>query len=104
MPFRKCVLVTDDPDDHLAFSDAVAENHPSAVVLVILDSQKALQLLQEKDLLPEYLFLDISMHGIRINSFLAALRSDEQLKKITTVIYGEESGLSYVDKANELLY
>ena len=104
MPLKKCVLVTDDPDDHQAFTDVVAENHPAMVVIVVMDNQKALELLREKNLLPEYLFLDISMHGIRINSFLTTLKNDEELKKIPIVIYGDESRLSYVDKSADILY
>lgn len=94
---KKCLLVTDDPDDHVAFTDAVSEITANAVVLAILDSQKALSLLIEKTLLPDYIFLDLSMHAVNADFFLNSLREDEALSKIPTVLYGDRKAYDAAD-------
>jgi CheY-like chemotaxis protein len=89
MTLKTCLLITDDPDDHQAFSEAVSELSEDTVVLIVLDSQKALDLLKSKTHLPDYIFLDLSMHGVRINSFSNILRGDADLHGIPTITYGE---------------
>ncbi len=110
MALQKCLLVTDDPDDHQAFTDALTEISDNAVVVVILDSHKALSLLLDKSFLPDYIFIDLSMAGIRINTFLKTLKHENDLKGIPTVLYGdnetfidtgEYGALHYFDKAYE---
>jgi CheY-like chemotaxis protein len=104
MNLRTLLLVTDDPDDHQAFSEALSEISSKTVVLIILDSEKALRLLQEKKYIPDYLVLDLSMNGIRINSFLKAIRRDEELRSLPAVIYGDVNGLAAIDDVNGLLF
>jgi CheY-like chemotaxis protein len=103
MALQKCLLVTDDPDDHQAFTDALNEISDNAVVVVILDSLKALTLLLEKSFLPDYIFVDLSMNGIRINSFLKRLRQEERLKKIPIVLYGDKGNYAATEEY-ELLF
>jgi CheY-like chemotaxis protein len=93
MTLKTCLLVTDDADDHQAFTEAFSEISENTIVLIVLDSQKALELLKAKLHSPDYLFLDLSMQGIRINSFLKTIRTDTALNGIPTVVYGEESNL-----------
>jgi CheY-like chemotaxis protein len=61
MTLRTCLLVTDDPDDHQAISEALSQISEKTIVLNILDSQKALTLLKESTYRPDYIFLDLSM-------------------------------------------
>lgn len=104
MALKKCLLVTDDPDDHIAFTDAITEHTRNAVVLVILDSQKALEFLIEKSLHPDYIFLDLSMHGIRINSFIKTLRADKAFAGIPTVLYGSQANFAGVDDTSDVIF
>jgi CheY-like chemotaxis protein len=104
MTVKTCLLVTDDPDDHQAFSEAFSEISETAVVLIVLDSQKALGLLKNRRHKPDYIFMDLSMHGIRINTFLNSLRGDQELKPIPTVVYGNEVDLSKIDQINDFIY
>ena len=69
MTLKTCLLVTDDADDHQAFTEAFNEISANTVVLIVLDSQKALELLKAKVHSPDYLFLDLSFqlfHQFRI--------------------------------------
>jgi CheY-like chemotaxis protein len=104
MALQKCLLVTDDPDDHQAFTDALTEISDNAVVVVILDSHKALNLILEKAFLPDYIFVDLSMTGIRINTFLKRLKQDQALSKIPIVLYGDQQNYVGVEEYESLLF
>jgi CheY-like chemotaxis protein len=96
MLLKTCLLVTDDPDDHQAFSEALAEISDNAVLIVILDSKKASLLLREKKHIPDYIFVDLSMHGIHINEFMNGVRTDRELSDIPFILYGEEEELQKI--------
>ena len=104
MSVKTCLLVTDDPDDHHTFSEALAEISENAIVLNVLDSEKALKLLKAKKHSPDYMFLDLSMNGIRINSFLKTIRTDEDLKHLPTVVYGEQSALDQIGHYDNIVF
>ena len=104
MTLKTCLLVTDDPDDHQAFSEAISEIAEEAIVLVVLDSQKALELLKSKTHLPHYIFLDLSMYGIRINSILSILREDPHLHAIQAIVYGEAQNFDRIENRKELTF
>jgi len=104
MALKTCLLVTDDPDDHQAFSEALAEVSEKAIVLIILDSQKALSLLKAKTHTPDYIFLDLSMQGIRINPFLQEIRGDYDLRPIPTVVYGDIASLYTIESVEGVTF
>lgn len=104
MTVKTCLLVTDDPDDHHAFSEAFSEISENAVVLIVLDSQKALTLLKGRRHTPDYVFLDLSMHGIRVNTFLNAMRGNTELTETPTVVYGNEGDLDKIDRRDGLMF
>lgn len=104
MTVKTCLLVTDDPDDHHAFSEAFSEISDDAVVLIVLDSQKALTLMKGRRHTPNYVFLDLSMHGIRVNTFLSAIRGSAELREMPTVVYGNEGDLEKIDQRDGLMF
>ena len=104
MTVKTCLLVTDDPDDHQAFSEALAEISDDAIVLNVLDSQKALKFLSTKRYAPDYIFLDLSMNGIRVNAFLNSIRADQQLVQIPTVLYGDRTTLDAIGRYDDVMF
>src|SRR5688572_13025727 len=104
MALKKCLLVTEDPDDHQAFTDATRENVRNAVVLVILDSEKALHLLLEKSLIPDAVFIDLFMNDIKINTFLTTFRADPVLRKTPIIIYGDEEQFVNIHDSRDLIF
>lgn len=98
------LLVTDDPDDHQAFTEALSEVSVNTIVLIVLDSEKALRLLEDKKHMPDYIFLDLSMHGIRINSFLKVINSNTELSAVPTVVYGEEDDFAKIANSENLTF
>jgi CheY-like chemotaxis protein len=99
-----CLLVTDDPDDHQAFSEALSEISADAIVLIILDSQKAIQLFKAYAHRFDYIFLDLSMNGIRINSFLKGIAGNPDLKSVRILVYGEEGSFARIDSNEKLVF
>ena len=53
--------VDDDHEDREFFCDALREIDPSVVCLIAASGMEALALLQDRDALPDYIFLDINM-------------------------------------------
>jgi CheY-like chemotaxis protein len=104
MTLKTCLLVTDDADDHQAFSEALNEISEMTIVLIVLDSHKALELIKTKKHRPDYIFLDLSMNGIRINSFLKTIRSDVDLTSVPAVVYGDESTLEGLEQFKGLTF
>lgn len=105
MTVKTCLLITDDPDDHQAFSEAFAEVSENTVVLIVLDSQKALEMLRARKHLPDFIFLDISMHGIRINTFLKYIKVEGgNLKQIPIVVYGDVSEFYKLEYSSEVTF
>lgn len=104
MTVKTCLLVTDDPDDHQAFSEALSEISDDAIVLNILDSQKALIFLASKKYSPDYIFLDLSMNGIRVNAFLDAMRSQQGLNRIPTVLYGDRTTFDNIGRYDDVMF
>lgn len=101
---KTCLLVTDDPDDHQAFSEALSRISERTIVLIVLDSEKAMDLLTSKRHAPDYIFLDLSMHGIRINTFLKTLKSEPDLQSIPTVVYGDIISYNRIEDRTDLTF
>ena len=104
MTLRTCLSITDDPDDHHAISEAISQISEHTVVLNILDSQKALLLLKESSYQPDYVFLDLSMHGLRINSLLNTLKDEDGFFKRPPIIYGDRSAFDQIENNQNLIF
>jgi CheY-like chemotaxis protein len=104
MSVRTCLLVTDDPDDHQAFSEALSEFSSKTVVVIVLDSDKALDLMKSKRHIPDYIFVDLSMQGIRMESFLEARKKDADIHSVPTVVYGAKSTFDRMEDTEGLIF
>lgn len=102
---KTCLLITDDPDDHQAFSEAFAEVSEETIVLIVLDSQKALEMLRAKKHSPDFIFLDLSMHGIRINTFLKFIKVESVgLRQVPIVVYGDVTEFYKLEYFSEVTF
>jgi CheY-like chemotaxis protein len=102
MNVKTCLLVTDDPDDHQSFSEALSEISANTILIVILDSEKATMLLESKKLIPDYIFVDLSMHGIHIREFMEAVKRDGSLRTIPAILYGDEDELNKIQQVDSV--
>jgi CheY-like chemotaxis protein len=104
MTVKTCLLVSDDPDDHQSFSEVSSEISAGAVVLIILDSQKAIHFVKTTTQRLDCIFLDLSMQGIRVNSFLKIVREDPELRSSKIIVYGEEPDFIKIGDPKGLIF
>ena len=91
MVLRTCLLVSDDPDDHIMFTEVLYEISSDIVLMAVLDRVKALQLLSSGRHLPDYLIMDLSNSEFNIERFFTALENQPGLDRIPLIVYGEFS-------------
>lgn len=104
MAIQICLLVSDDLDDHQAISEALSEISANTILLNIIDSQKAVLLLQHAEHQPNRLILDLSMHGIKINSILKAIGNAHSKVKRPIILYGTRESFSTIQSDDDLLF
>ena len=95
MIVRTCLLISDDPDDHIEFSEALYEVSEDAVLIAVSDVQKAIDLLKHKKCIPEFIFLYLDIPAFEPDIFFEALQEDESLNKIKVIAYGNQSRVTY---------
>lgn len=91
MTLRTCLLVTDDPDDQSEFSEALYEVSADAILLSVVHSKKAMELLQSETHIPNYIFLDLSMLDLDPGAFIIEINQKKELREIPLIVYGEHS-------------
>ena len=83
---KTILLIDDDPDDQLIFTDALSEINNEVNCFVASNGQDALVCLQQ---IPEPLliFLDLNMPVMNGFEFLTRIKQSHQHKEIPVVIY-----------------
>jgi hypothetical protein len=94
MSLKTCLLITDDPDDHHAFTEAIGKIYPSAVVLIVIDPAKALKLLMESYSLTDYLIIDLDTNGLEIKPFLDHIKNVMAVQHLPKCFYGEQETIN----------
>ena len=89
-----CLLVTNDPDDFLEFSEALNEISKDAILVAVADTARAITLLVDKLQTPDFIFLNLSMYGGRPESFLKQVKENKKLSKVCVVGYGDSVSLN----------
>src|SRR5687767_1861065 len=105
--YKNILLVEDDADDRLFFSEALEAVLPSATCSIANNGQHALDLLDTFPL-PDIIFLDTSLPIMNGIEFLRRIKSDDFYKDIPVVILAssrfnvegwyEEGALLYIIK------
>jgi CheY-like chemotaxis protein len=84
----KFLLIDDDEEDHEIFRDALADIDPMIVCITATSCEEALSYLKEHPgNLPNYIFLDLNMPGMKGKQCLEVLKRDEDLKHLPVIIY-----------------
>lgn len=98
---RHILLADDDKDDQLLFKESLEELTLSTHVEIVQNGEQLMQLLNdEKEQLPDILFLDLNMP--RKNGFicLSEIKRTERLKRLPVIIFTT----SYEPEIVNLLY
>ena len=89
MTLKTFLLISDDPDDHFEFSEALHEAAPDCVLVSVFDSQKVPDIIASKRVQPDVIFLDLSMtHSNQTE--LEVLIEQDGYAHITFIPYGGE--------------
>ena len=89
MIVRTCLLISDDPDDHAEFSEALYEISDDIILMTVSDVKKAIDLLLYKKCFPEYVFFNVGMSDFTPDEFVSAIHADTSLANISVIAYGE---------------
>jgi hypothetical protein len=99
MIVKTCLLISDDPDDHIEFSEALYDISDEIVVMTVLDFRKAIDLLITKKCVPEFVVLNLAVSDFAADNFFAVLRNDPWLKNVKVIAYGDGVELKRDDSA-----
>src|ERR1700722_13163461 len=100
---QRIYLIDDDIDDVELFRDALEEVAPLITFQFASGGHKAVRnLTEQKNDLPDLVFLDISMPVFNGLQCLASFKKDEQLKHLPVIMYSTTSQESEIRKACEL--
>ena len=91
MSVRTCLLVSDDPDDHIEFTEALYGISDDVIVLIVPDPKRAADLVLSKRHIPDYLIVDLAMNGFSHDDFFATLHRDPDFGKIFIIGYGDDA-------------
>src|SRR5688572_12686059 len=91
MTIRTCLLVSDDPDDHVEITEALYEVADDVVVFVVSDAHRAASLVLSKRHIPDYLIIDLGVNGFTHDDFFSSLETDPHYKSMFILAYGDIS-------------
>jgi CheY-like chemotaxis protein len=79
--------VDDDPDDSALFCEAVKEAAPSYTCLVADSAASALEILSDRQKIPDYIFLDMNMPKMNGLECLKLIKNNHALNHIKVIMY-----------------
>ena len=81
-----CLLIDDDIDDQEIFCTVVDAIAPSWTCVTALNGQKALGMLQSKEVTPDIIFLDLNMPLMNGRQFLQEINRQKILDDIPVIV------------------
>jgi len=89
MVVKTCLLISDDPDDHIEFSEAINEISDEVVVVSVSDMRKAIDLLKLNKCLPDFVLLNLTIPEFDPDHFFGTLNEDPVFNHVQVVAFGE---------------
>ena len=86
MKTLKVLLIEDDMIEVMKLNRAISSLKLPHKIIEANNGEEALELLQEKDNIPDIILLDLNMPKINGIEFLTILKNDETLKYVPTII------------------
>ncbi|WP_432221926.1 response regulator [Flavobacterium sp. TMP13] len=100
---EKLLLADDDMDDRLFFQDAVEDLFSTTTLSTVSDGVELMEFLtNNRDQLPDVLFLDLNMPRKSGYECLLEIKSTESLKLLPVVIFSTSLDIDMVNKLYEI--
>ena len=87
MNYNNILLVDDDEDDQEIFLTAIHQINPKLICNVESEAKIALQKLENDELSPDVIFLDLNMPVMNGQQFLMEVKKREKIKHIPIIIF-----------------
>lgn len=94
MTLRTCLLLSDDPDDLVEFTEALQEASGNYVLMAVSSPDKAIQLLALKRFVPDLVIVDFTLGGFDSDLFFETMQNNAELSHMPVVGYGDSTNLS----------
>lgn len=94
--------VDDDPDDSALFCEAVKEAAPSYTCLVADSAASALEILSDRQMIPDYIFLDMNMPKMNGLECLKLIKNNHALNHIKVIMYSTASDPTHIREFKKL--
>jgi CheY-like chemotaxis protein len=86
--YMTILLVDDEEDDRRLFIEAAREFDSTIICLAASDGMEALDWLQDGDRdVPDYIFLDLRMHGISGEECLVGIKKEPRAAEVPVIVY-----------------
>ena len=95
-------LIDDDEDDRELFDIALDGLEQRPLYYSAPNGIKALNMLEAKEVIPDYIFLDLNMPQMSGRDCLIALKNNTELSKIPVVIFSTSSDGRDISETREL--
>lgn len=99
-PQKTFFLIDDDEDDLELFITALHEVNKPITCLTAKNGVTALKMLEDENLSPDYIFLDLNMPVMNGKEFLSEIKTRHRLRNIPVIILSTSS--DYRDKTETL--
>ncbi|MFD2600745.1 response regulator [Flavobacterium suzhouense] len=91
MSTGSCFLVDDDADDREIFAMALKKAHASYVCDMAKNGADAIKAMQESDIVPGYIFVDLNMPMISGKECVEAFKKIYRLADVPVIVYTTSS-------------
>ena len=95
-------LIDDDIDDQEFFTEAVKEVDPNIKCHIASSCDEGLELLNNSEVLPDYIFLDLNMPKVDGKKCLLELKKNARVKEIPVIIYSTSSLKKDIDETKAM--
>ncbi len=90
-------LADDDPDDREIFLEVISEVVPHVNATIAKNGKELMLLLNEKNVVPDIIFLDLNMPLMNGQECLVEIRNNDKLKNIPVIIYSTSWSREHID-------
>jgi hypothetical protein len=98
---KTCLLVSDDPDDHQIFYEALRDIAEGVAMIIVLDGTDALRMLQQGIIKPNTIVVDMDMESTGLE-FVHGVIESKINHSVSTFMFTDQTSTQFNDVVNML--